>query len=64
MISVFDSTKRIISNPAPTATPNYAFYFDDGGAQHSCLLDTAGNTVDIGVSNLFAPTCNTMTFDD
>jgi hypothetical protein len=61
VVSVFDSTKRIITNPAPTATPNYAFYFDDSGAQHSCLLDAAGNTVDIGVSNLFAPTCNTMT---
>ncbi|HEX8953032.1 MAG TPA: hypothetical protein VF945_14355, partial [Polyangia bacterium] len=61
VISVFDSTKRIITNPAMGATPNYAFYFDDGGVQHSCLLDPAGNTVDIGVSNLFAPTCNTST---
>ena len=61
VISVFDSTKRIISNPAPGATPNYAFYFDDSGAQHSCLLDPAGNTVDIGVSNLFSTTCNTTT---
>jgi hypothetical protein len=61
VISVFDSTKRLITNPAPGATPNYAFYFDDSGAQHSCLLDSGGNTVDIGVSNLFAPTCNTST---
>src|SRR5262249_20058877 len=45
VISVFDSTKRTISNPAAGATPNYAFYFDDSGAQQSCLLDMAGNTV-------------------
>ncbi len=61
VISVFDSTKRIITNPAPTATPNYAFYYDGNGNQQSCLLDSAGNTVDIGVSNLFSTTCNTST---
>jgi hypothetical protein len=61
VISVFDSTKRVILNPAAGATPNYAYYYDDSGVQHSCLLDAAGNTVDIGVSNLFAPTCNTTT---
>ena len=61
VISVFDSTKRLINNPAAGATPNYAFYFDDDGNQQSCLLDAAGNTVDIGVSNLFGPTCNTST---
>jgi hypothetical protein len=59
--SVFDSTKRMINNPAMGATPNYAFYFDENGVQTSCLLDTGGNTVDIGVSNLYAPTCNTPT---
>jgi hypothetical protein len=48
-------------NPAPGATPNYAFYFDDEGIQRSCLLDMAGNTIDIGVSNLFSTTCNTPT---
>ena len=61
VISVFDATKHIISNPAPGATPNYAFYYDDSGAQQSCLLDSTGNTVDIGVSNLFSQTCNTAT---
>jgi hypothetical protein len=61
VISVFDSTKRLMMNPAPTATPNYAFYFDDSGQQMSCLLDTSGNTIDIGVSNLFSTTCNTST---
>ena len=58
---MFDSTKRLINNPAANATPNYAFYYDDNGNQQSCLLDPNGNTVDIGVSNLFGPTCNTST---
>src|SRR5262249_38605338 len=61
VVSVFDATKRIMMNPAPNATPNYAFYFDDNGQQTSCLLDTGGNTIDVGVSNLFSTTCNTAT---
>ena len=32
VISVFDSTKRLMTNPAAGATPNYAFYFDDSGS--------------------------------
>jgi ABC-type phosphate transport system substrate-binding protein len=59
--SVFDSTKRIIKDPAPSATPNYAFYFDENSRQVNCLLDTGGDTIDIGVSNLFSTTCNTDT---
>jgi hypothetical protein len=51
----------MINNPAANATPNYAFYFDDNGNQQSCLLDAAGDTVDIGVSNLFSTTCNSAT---
>jgi hypothetical protein len=61
VVSVFDSTKRMMVNPAQGATPNYAFYFDDAGVQTSCLLDTAGNPIDMGVSNLYSPTCNTST---
>lgn len=61
VISVFDPTKRLMVNPAMGAAPNYAFYFDDAGVQVACLLDTAGNTIDIGVSNLYAPTCNSST---
>jgi hypothetical protein len=61
VVSVFDPTKRLMTNPAPGATPNYAFYFDDNGQQVSCLLPAAGNTIDIGVSNLFSTTCNTTT---
>jgi phage tail protein X len=59
--SVFDPAKRVVTNPAPGATPNYAFYFDDQGQRVSCLLDTDGNTVDVGVSNLYSTTCNTAT---
>jgi hypothetical protein len=61
VISVFDPTRRVMNNPAPGATPNYAFYFDDNGVQTNCLLDAGGNTIDIGVSNLFSHTCNTAT---
>jgi hypothetical protein len=59
--SIFDPAKRLMVNPAAGAAPNYAFYFDDTGKQVSCLLATTGNTVDIGVSNLFSSTCNTDT---
>ncbi len=59
--SVFDSTKRLMSNPAPNAAPTYAFYFDENGIQVNCLLASGGNTIDIGVSNLFSSTCNTAT---
>lgn len=59
--SVFDPAKRLMTNPAPSAPPNYAFYYDDNGQQTGCLLDSGGNTVDIGVSNLFSTTCNTPT---
>jgi len=39
----FDSTKRIMKDPAPGATPNYAFYFDDNSHQVNCLLDGGGD---------------------
>jgi len=61
VVSVFDSTKRLMVNPAASPNANYAFYYDDNGVQQNCLLDTAGNTVDIGVSDLYAPTCNSAT---
>jgi hypothetical protein len=61
VVSVFDSTKRLMKDPAVGASPNYAFYFDDNGVQTPCLLNPAGNTIDIGVSNLFSTTCNTDT---
>jgi hypothetical protein len=61
VISVFDPARRLMTNPAPTAPPNYPFYFDDSGQQVSCLVPPGGATIDIGVSNLFSTTCNTDT---
>jgi hypothetical protein len=48
--SVFEASKRLMTNPAAGAAPNYAFYFDDAGNQTFCLLDSGGNTIDIGAS--------------
>lgn len=58
--SVFDPTAPLIKDVPGTATKaaNYAYYFDDAGTQVSCSLDPAGNTVDIGVSNLYSTVCN------
>lgn len=56
--SIFDSTKRLMRDPANPQSGGWAFYFDDSGKQVNCLLDPAGNTIDIGVSDLYAPTCN------
>jgi hypothetical protein len=56
--AVFDSTKNLMKNPAVPGNGGWAFYFDDSGKQVNCMLATAGNTVDIGVSDLYAPTCS------
>ncbi len=56
--SIFDNTKRLMKDPAQPANGGWAFYFDDAGRQVNCLLAAAGNTIDIGVSDLYAPTCN------
>jgi hypothetical protein len=58
--SVFDPALRIIKDipGTPTKAANYAFYYDDTGTQVSCLLDPAGNTVDVGVSDLYSSVCN------
>lgn len=57
--SVFDPdpSKHIIKDPTGTAS-NWAFYFNDQGQQVNCLLDPAGNTVNIGISDLYAQTCD------
>ncbi len=59
--SVFDPTLTLIKDVPGTSTKaaNYAYYFDDTGTQVSCLLNPAGNTVDIGASNLYSTVCNT-----
>jgi hypothetical protein len=56
--SIFDSARRLMKDPANPANGGWAFYFDDAGRQVNCTLDPAGNTIDIGVSDLYAPTCN------
>jgi hypothetical protein len=55
-----DPTKRLIKDvpSTPTRAANYAFFFDESGAQVNCLLDPAGNTVEIGVSDLYSTTCD------
>jgi hypothetical protein len=52
--------RTVIRDTPSTATKaaNYAFYFDDSGAQVSCTLDPEGKPVDIGVSDLFSTACN------
>jgi hypothetical protein len=54
--AVFGAAK--MNNPPAGATGGWAFYFDDAGNQVNCKVDTAGNTIDIGVSDLYAQTCN------
>lgn len=40
-------------------TPNnWAFYYDPSGNQTFCLLDPAGNTVDVGESDVYPQSCN------
>lgn len=56
--SVFDPTKRLMKDPEMPENGGWAFYFDDKGNQVNCLLDPAGATIDIGVSNLYAQTCD------
>ncbi len=56
--AIFDQSRNIMRDPANPTTGGWAFYFDDQGNQVNCLLDTAGNNIDIGVSDLYAPTCN------
>lgn len=36
---------------------NWAFYYDRGGNQTFCLLDPAGNTVDVGESDVYPQSC-------
>jgi hypothetical protein len=56
--SIFDPSRSLMKDPINPGSGGWAFYFDDAGRQVNCLLDPAGNTIDIGVSDLYAPTCN------
>jgi hypothetical protein len=48
-----DPLKHVIKN----ITNNYAFYYNASGAQTFCLLDAAGNTVDVGESDVYPSSC-------
>jgi ABC-type phosphate transport system substrate-binding protein len=54
-----DPSARVIKDiPATgTAAANYAVFFAPDGTATPCLLDPMGNTVDIGLSDVFAETC-------
>jgi hypothetical protein len=48
-----DVTKHVVKN----VVNNYAFYYDATGTQQFCLLDTAGNNVDVGESDVYPASC-------
>lgn len=48
-----DTTKHVVKNVAN----NNAFYYDTSGTQQFCALDTNGNTVDVGESDVFPSSC-------
>jgi hypothetical protein len=45
-------------NPVNPSLGGWAFYFDDTGTQVNCKLAEGGNPIDIGVSDLYAGTCD------
>jgi ABC-type phosphate transport system substrate-binding protein len=48
-----DPLKRLIKD----IPNNWAFYYDTTGVKNYCLLNPAGNAVDIGESDVYARTC-------
>ncbi len=58
--SIFSPAASLIKDVTGSTTKasNYAFYYDDAGNQVSCTLDPNGNTVDIGVSDLYSTVCD------
>lgn len=46
-------SKRLIVN----TNNNWAFYYNASGVQTFCLLDSAGNTVDVGESDVYPSSC-------
>jgi len=53
--SVYDpsASKHLITN----TVNNWAFYYNASGVQTFCLLDAAGNTVDVGESDVYPSSC-------
>jgi hypothetical protein len=54
-----DTTRPLMRDPANPNNGGWAFYFDKDRNQVNCLLPTTGRESHIGISNLYAPTCNT-----
>jgi ABC-type phosphate transport system substrate-binding protein len=54
-----DPAKQIIKDipAAGGKAANYAIFFKADGSAQECSLDVAGNTVDLGVSDVFAASC-------
>jgi hypothetical protein len=48
------ATKHLIADVAN----NWAYYYDQSGNQTFCLLDVAGNTVDVGESDVYPQSCS------
>lgn len=51
-------TSATMKNPANVALGGWAFYFDSNGVQQNCKLPDGGVPIAIGVSDLYAETCN------
>jgi hypothetical protein len=51
---------RTISDPAPSASAQYATYFTPNGMAVQCTLGSKGATVDVGESDIFSSTCPTF----
>ena len=54
--SIFGSAA--MKNPVNPLLGGWAFYFDASGNQVNCRLADGGNPIDIGVSDLYAETCD------
>jgi hypothetical protein len=49
-----DVTKHVVKN----VVNNNALYYDSTGTQQFCLLDAAGNTIDVGESDVYPASCS------
>jgi hypothetical protein len=54
--AIFNSVT--MKNPVNPMFGGWAFYFDENNDQVNCRLDDGGNAIDIGVSDLYAETCD------
>lgn len=63
--AIYDPTKRsIVDIPAAGGKPaNYAVFFKSDLSVQECFLDPGGDTVDVGVSDVFAKSCGASIVD-